>query len=198
MAIVDLERQREKMLKKAFNESLGTSPNSQQQQQQQLQQQQQQHTDNSKLLSRTGGSALTPSLYHNSHDHHQSRGSIGSAGQAKASFSERDYQKYVQKLRNQLQLSRTSSPSPHLNYDSSAVGNMPPNYDIYDESLHHDASANPFDNTTSLHHQPQPHQQYATTTTPMKGSHPSMHSDDGYDLEQDFSRNMHIQDFGRG
>lgn len=192
MAIVDLERQREKMLKKAFNESLSNSPTTQQQQQQ--------PTDNSKLLSSTGGSALSPSNYH----HQSSRGSIGSAGHAKASFSERDYQKYVQKLRNQLQQSRTSSSSPP-NYDVS-VG-MPSHFEPYDESIHRDASANPFDNAS--HHRQQHHQtsqQYATTTkttATLNGSHPSMHmngshhSDDDYDLEQDFSRNMHIQDFGR-
>jgi hypothetical protein len=184
MAIVDLERQREKMLKKAFNESLSNSPTTQQQQQQ--------PTDNSKLLSSTGGSALSPSNYH----HQSSRGSIGSAGHAKASFSERDYQKYVQKLRNQLQQSRTSSSPP--NYDVS-VG-MPSHFEPYDESIHRDTSANPFDNASlhrQHHHHHQTSEQYATitkTTATMNGSH---HSDDDYDLEQDFSRNMHIQDFGR-
>ena len=186
MAIVDQERQREKMLKKAFNESLSNSPTTQQQQQQ--------PTDNSKLLSSTGGSALSPSHYH----HQSSRGSIGSAGQTKASFSERDYQKYVQKLRNQLQQSRTSSSPP--NYDVS-VG-MPSHFEPYDELIHRDTSANPFENASHhRQHYDQSHQQYATTTkttaAAMNGSHPSMHSDDDYDLEQDFSRNMHIQDFGR-
>ena len=178
MAIVDQERQREKMLKKAFNESLSNSPTTQQQQQQ--------PTDNSKLLSSTGGSALSPSHYH----HQSSRGSIGSAGQTKASFSERDYQKYVQKLRNQLQQSRTSSSSPP-NYDVS-VG-MPSHFEPYDELIHRDTSANPFENNASHHrqHYHQPHQQYATTTKTTAAT------DDDYDLEQDFSRNMHIQDFGR-
>ena len=186
MAIVDQERQREKMLKKAFNESISNSPTTQQQQQQ--------PTDNSKLLSSTGGSALSPSHYH----HQSSRGSIGSAGQTKASFSERDYQKYVQKLRNQLQQSRTSSSPP--NYDVS-VG-MPSHFEPFDELIHRDTSANPFENASHhRQHYDQSHQQYATTTkttaAAMNGSHPSMHSDDDYDLEQDFSRNMHIQDFGR-